>query len=74
MVLNLLGESRRETKWPKEALKGQIETIREPKEIITRQEETVQEMGRQVVEIADVRGTTASPRAARNYRDELDRY
>lgn len=50
-ALDLLGESRRETKWLKEALKEQMETTRELKEIVKRQEETVQEMGRQVVEI-----------------------
>ncbi|KAJ4168398.1 hypothetical protein NW754_002270 [Fusarium falciforme] len=50
-ALDLLGESRRETKWLKEALKEQMETTRELKEIVKRQEATVQEMGRQVVEI-----------------------
>ena len=50
-ALDLLGESRRETKWLKEALKEQMETTRELKEIVKRQEETVQEMGRQMVEI-----------------------
>ncbi|KAM6504661.1 hypothetical protein FSOLCH5_15522 [Fusarium solani] len=50
-ALDLLGESRRETKWLKEALKEQMEKTRELKEIVKRQEEMVQEMGRQVVEI-----------------------
>ncbi|KAF5710826.1 hypothetical protein FMUND_9322 [Fusarium mundagurra] len=52
-ALDLLAESRRETKRLQEALKEQMEMTRELKEAVAKQEETVHEMGKQMVEIKD---------------------
>ncbi|KAL9565032.1 hypothetical protein ACKAV7_010821 [Fusarium commune] len=52
-TLDLLAESRRETKRLQEALKEQIEITRELKEAVTKQEETIREIGKQMVEIKD---------------------
>ncbi|EXM12452.1 hypothetical protein FOTG_19047 [Fusarium oxysporum f. sp. vasinfectum 25433] len=52
-ALDLLAESRRETKRLQEALKEQMEMTRELKEAVTKQEQTVHEMGKQMVEIKD---------------------
>jgi hypothetical protein len=52
-ALDLLGESRRETKRLQEALKEQIEMTKELKGVVARQEETMHEMGKQMVEIKD---------------------
>ncbi|KAL9572083.1 hypothetical protein ACKAV7_003800 [Fusarium commune] len=52
-TLDLLAESRRETKRLQEALKEQMEMTRELKEAVAKQEETVREMGKQMVEIKD---------------------
>uniref|UniRef100_A0A0D2YD08 Uncharacterized protein n=2 Tax=Fusarium oxysporum TaxID=5507 RepID=A0A0D2YD08_FUSOF len=52
-ALDLLAESRRETKRLQEALKEQIEMSRELKEAIAKQEETVHEMSKQMVEIKE---------------------
>ncbi|KAG6996665.1 RNA-directed DNA polymerase from mobile element jockey [Fusarium oxysporum f. sp. conglutinans] len=52
-ALDLLAESRRETKRLQEALKEQMEMTRELKEAVAKQEQTVYEMGKQMVEIKD---------------------
>ncbi|KAG6990776.1 hypothetical protein FocnCong_v020238 [Fusarium oxysporum f. sp. conglutinans] len=52
-ALDLLAESRRETKRLQEALKEQMEMTRELKEAVAKQEQTVYEMGKQIVEIKD---------------------
>ncbi|KAF6527788.1 hypothetical protein HZS61_008090 [Fusarium oxysporum f. sp. conglutinans] len=52
-ALDLLAESRRETKRLQEALKEQMEMTRELKEAVAKQEETVYEMGKQMVEIKE---------------------
>ncbi|RKL22256.1 hypothetical protein BFJ72_g14711 [Fusarium proliferatum] len=52
-ALDLLAESRRETKRLQEALKEQMEMTRELKEAVAKQEETVHEMGKQMMEIKD---------------------
>ncbi|RYC77154.1 hypothetical protein BFJ63_vAg19972, partial [Fusarium oxysporum f. sp. narcissi] len=52
-ALDLLAESRRETKRLQEALKEQMEMTKELKEAVAKQEETVREMGKQMVEIKD---------------------
>ncbi|RYC77732.1 hypothetical protein BFJ63_vAg19394, partial [Fusarium oxysporum f. sp. narcissi] len=52
-ALDLLAESRRETKRLQEALKEQMEMTRELKEAVAKQEETVHEMSKQMVEIKD---------------------
>src|SRR6478609_4666683 len=52
-ALDLLAESRRETKRLQEALKEQMEMSRELKEAVAKQEETVREMGKQMVEIKE---------------------
>ncbi|EXM16394.1 hypothetical protein FOTG_15326 [Fusarium oxysporum f. sp. vasinfectum 25433] len=52
-ALDLLAESRRETKRLQEALKEQMEMTRELKEAVAKQEETVHEMGKQMVEIKE---------------------
>ncbi|KAM5357659.1 hypothetical protein ACJZ2D_016047 [Fusarium nematophilum] len=50
-VSDLLGETRRETKWLNEALREQIETTRELKDIFKIRGETMRAMDRQMVEI-----------------------
>ncbi|KAK6721111.1 hypothetical protein SNK04_000008 [Fusarium graminearum] len=52
-ALDLLAESRRETKRLQEALKEQIEMTRELKEVVAKQEETMHEMGKQMVEMKE---------------------
>ncbi|KAI7765540.1 hypothetical protein LZL87_007291 [Fusarium oxysporum] len=52
-ALDLLAESRRETKRLQEALKEQIEITKELKEAVAKQEETVHEIGKQMIEIKD---------------------
>ncbi|RYC79453.1 hypothetical protein BFJ63_vAg17665 [Fusarium oxysporum f. sp. narcissi] len=52
-ALDLLAESRRETKRLQEALREQMEMTRELQEAIAKQEETMHEMGKQMVEIKD---------------------
>jgi hypothetical protein len=52
-TLDLLAESRRETKRLQEALREQMEMTRELKEAVAKQEETVYEMGKQMVEIKE---------------------
>ncbi|RKK24129.1 hypothetical protein BFJ67_g16781 [Fusarium oxysporum f. sp. cepae] len=52
-ALDLLAESRRETKRLQEALKEQMEMTRELREAVAKQEETVHEMGKQMVEIKE---------------------
>ncbi|KAF4439713.1 hypothetical protein FACUT_3929 [Fusarium acutatum] len=52
-ALDLLAESRRETKRLQEALKEQMEMTRELREAVVKQEETVHEMGKQMVEIKE---------------------
>ncbi|KAF5700297.1 hypothetical protein FMUND_14381 [Fusarium mundagurra] len=52
-ALDLLAESRRETKRLQEALKEQIEMTRELQEAVAKQEETVHEMSKQMVEIKE---------------------
>ncbi|RKL17458.1 hypothetical protein BFJ70_g14639 [Fusarium oxysporum] len=52
-ALDLLAESRRETKRLQEALKEQIEITKELKEAVAKQEQTVYKMGKQIVEIKD---------------------
>ncbi|KAF5268793.1 hypothetical protein FOXYS1_306, partial [Fusarium oxysporum] len=52
-ALDLLAESRRETKRLQEALKEQMEMTKELKEAVAKQEETVHEMGKQMVEMRD---------------------
>ncbi|KNB17625.1 hypothetical protein FOXG_21990 [Fusarium oxysporum f. sp. lycopersici 4287] len=52
-ALDLLAESRRETKRLQEALREQMEMTKELKEAVAKQEETVREMGKQMVEIKD---------------------
>lgn len=52
-ALDLLAESRRETKRLQEALKEQTEMTGELKDVGAKQEETVREMGRQMVEIKE---------------------
>ncbi|TXB97941.1 hypothetical protein FocTR4_00016891 [Fusarium oxysporum f. sp. cubense] len=52
-ALDLLAESRRETKRLQEALKEQMEMTKELKEAVAKQEETVHEMGKQMMEIKD---------------------
>ncbi|RKK51368.1 hypothetical protein BFJ69_g17946 [Fusarium oxysporum] len=48
-ALDLLAESRRETKRLQEALREQMEMTKELKEAVAKQEETVREMGKQMV-------------------------
>ncbi|KAF6515789.1 hypothetical protein HZS61_004530 [Fusarium oxysporum f. sp. conglutinans] len=52
-ALDLLAESRRETKRLQEALKEQMEMTRELKEAVAKQEQTVHEMGKQMAEIKE---------------------
>ncbi|KAF4332872.1 reverse transcriptase [Fusarium beomiforme] len=52
-ALDLLGESRRETKRLQEALREQIQMTRELQEAVAKQEETMHEMGKQMVEMKD---------------------
>src|SRR6478609_7599917 len=52
-ALDLLAESRRETKRLQEALKEQMEMTRELREAVAKQEETVHELGKQMMEIKD---------------------
>ncbi|GKU07518.1 unnamed protein product, partial [Fusarium langsethiae] len=52
-ALDLLAESRRETKRLQEALKEQMEMTRELKEAVAKQEQTVHEMGKQMVEMKE---------------------
>src|SRR6478609_360869 len=52
-ALDLLAESRRETKRLQEALKEQMEMTKELQESVAKQEETVREMGKQMVEIKE---------------------
>ncbi|RKK45061.1 hypothetical protein BFJ69_g18273 [Fusarium oxysporum] len=52
-ALDLLAESRRETKRLQEALKEQMEMTRELREAVAKQEETVHKMGKQMMEIKD---------------------
>ncbi|KAI7761672.1 hypothetical protein LZL87_014383 [Fusarium oxysporum] len=52
-ALDLLAESRRETKRLQEALKEQMEMIRELREAVAKQEEIVHEIGKQMVEIKE---------------------
>ncbi|RKK64609.1 hypothetical protein BFJ68_g18683, partial [Fusarium oxysporum] len=52
-ALDLLAESRRETKRLQEALREQMEMTKELKEAVAKQEETVRGMGKQMVEIKD---------------------
>ena len=50
-ALDLLGESRRETKRLQEALREQMEMTKELQEAVAKQEETMCEMGKQMVEM-----------------------
>jgi hypothetical protein len=52
-ALDLLAKSRRETKRLQEALREQMEITRELKEAVAKQEQTVHEMGKQMVEIKE---------------------
>ncbi|CEI70964.1 hypothetical protein FVEN_g9671 [Fusarium venenatum] len=52
-ALDLLAESRRETKRLQEALKEQMEITKELQEAIAKQEEIMHEMGKQMVEIEE---------------------
>jgi DNA polymerase III alpha subunit (gram-positive type) len=52
-ALDLLGESRRETKRLQEALKEQMEMTRELQEAVAKQEETMNEMGKQMAEMKE---------------------
>ncbi|KAH7464139.1 hypothetical protein FOMA001_g17817 [Fusarium oxysporum f. sp. matthiolae] len=52
-ALDLLAESRRETKRLQEALKEQMEMTRELREAVAKPEQTVHEMGKQMVEIKE---------------------
>jgi hypothetical protein len=52
-ALDLLGESRRETKRLQEALKERIEMTRELKGVVARQQETMHEMGKYRIELND---------------------
>ncbi|SPJ70278.1 related to reverse transcriptase [Fusarium torulosum] len=52
-ALDLLAESRRETKRLQEALKAQMEMTKELKGVVAKQEETMHEMGKQMVVIKD---------------------
>ncbi|KAF5963815.1 reverse transcriptase, partial [Fusarium bulbicola] len=52
-ALDLLGESRRETKRLQEALKEQMEMTKELQEAVAKQEETMNEMGKQMVEMKE---------------------
>jgi seryl-tRNA synthetase len=52
-ALDLLAESRRETKRLQEVLKEQIEMTRELREVIAKQEEIMHEIGKQIVKIKD---------------------
>ncbi|SCO92413.1 uncharacterized protein FRV6_16541 [Fusarium oxysporum] len=61
-LLDLLAESRRETKRLQEALREQIEMTRELQEAVAKQEETVHEMGKQMTKLAP---------GARILRDDL---
>jgi DNA-binding ferritin-like protein (Dps family) len=73
-ALDLLEESRRETKRLQEALKEQIETTRELKEVVARQEATVKDMSRETAEIKKQMTEELQQvrRAARNYHHERD--
>jgi myosin heavy subunit len=52
-ALDLLAESRRETKRLQEALKEQMEMTKELQEAVAKQEQTVHEMGKQMVEMKE---------------------
>ncbi|GKU05935.1 unnamed protein product [Fusarium langsethiae] len=52
-ALDLLAESRRETKRLQEALKEQMEMTKELQEAVAKQEETMHEMGKQMVEMKE---------------------
>ncbi|KAJ0127282.1 hypothetical protein HZ326_29614 [Fusarium oxysporum f. sp. albedinis] len=52
-ALDLLGESRRETKRLQEALKEQIEMTRKLKEAVAKQEEIMHKRGKQIVQIKE---------------------
>jgi seryl-tRNA synthetase len=52
-VLDLLAESRRETKRLQDALKEQMEMTKELQEAVAKQEETMHEMGKQMVEMKE---------------------
>ncbi|KAL9562885.1 hypothetical protein ACKAV7_013071 [Fusarium commune] len=73
-ALDLLAESRRETKRLQEALKEQIEMTKELKGVVAKQEEAMHETGKadSSDQGSDDRGAAASPRAARNYRYEYN--